>query len=99
MYSSLIKLLEPLIGSSITINNQRGIIIDILDDPPALVMSQPDAHEEIRMDYLGRPQEISIPRWTVSLFSEKGNVLHPDLQRLLDPETAAKAQEILNTKD
>lgn len=96
---SLIQLLEPLIGSTLTIDHHRGTVIDILEDPPSLVMSSAEAREEIRLDHLGRPQETGVPRWTVSLFSTSGNALHPDLQRQLPPALATKAHELLNRKD
>ncbi|MBD3816060.1 MAG: hypothetical protein IE913_06345 [Halothiobacillus sp.] len=80
MSPSLIQILEPLIGSTLTIGH-------------------PEAPEEIRLDHLGRPQETSIPSWTVSLFSESGTVLHPDLQRQLHPDLAIRAHEFLNNKD
>lgn len=99
MTPSLIELLEPLIGSTLTINHRRGTVIDILEDPPSLVMNSPGADEEIRLDHLGRPQETSVPSWTVSLFSESGQVLHPDLQRQMPPDLALKAHEILNKPD
>jgi len=99
MSPSLIQILEPLIGSTLTIDHRRGTVIDILEDPPSLVMSSPEAPEEIRLDHLGRPQETSVPSWTVSLFSESGNVLHPDLQRQLHPDLAIRAHDFLNNKD
>lgn len=99
MSLSLIQLLEPLIGSTLTIDHRRGTVIDILEDPPSLVMSSPEAPEEIRLDHLGRPQETSVPSWTVSLFSESGNALHPDLQRQLNPDLAIQVHEFLNNKD
>lgn len=99
MPSSLIQLLEPLIGCTLTIDHHRGTVIDILEDPPSLVMSSSETLEEIRLDHLGRPQETSVPSWTVSLFSKSGNALHPDLQRQLDPDLAIKAHEFLNSKD
>jgi len=98
MSPSLIALLEPLIGRTLTVNHRRGTVIDVLEDPPALVMSNTEAKEEIRLDYLGHPQDTEIPSWTISLFSESGNVLHPDLQRQLDPEFAQRIQETLNKK-
>lgn len=99
MHQSLIQLLEPLIGSTLTIHHQQGTVIDILEDPPALVLISADAAEEIRLDHLGHPQETGVPSWTVSLFSETGNALHPDLQRQLDPDLARKANEMINPKD
>lgn len=99
MSSSLILILEPLIGSTLTIDHHRGTVIDILEDPPSLVMRSSETLEEIRLDHLGRPQETSVPSWTVSLFSKSGSALHPDLQRQLDPDLALKAHEFLNSKD
>jgi hypothetical protein len=99
MRSSLITILEPLIGSTLTINHRSGTVVDILEDPPALVLISTDAKEEIRLDHLGRPQETGIPSWTISLFSETGNVLHPDLQRQINPELAYTANAMLNQKD
>jgi hypothetical protein len=99
MSTSLIQLLEPLIGSTLAIDHRRGTVIDILEDPPSLVMSSSESQEEIRLDHLGRPQETSVPSWTVSLFSKSGNALHPDLQRQLHPDLAVKAHEFLNNRD
>lgn len=99
MPPSLIQLLEPLIGSTLTVDHRHGTVIDILEDPPALVMSSSETLEEIRLDHLGRPQETSAPSWTVSLFSESGNALHPDLQRQLDADLATKTHDFLKSKD
>lgn len=99
MPRNLIQLMEPLIGSTLTIGHRRGTVIDILEDPPSLVMRSAETVEEIRLDHLGRPQETTVPSWTVSLLSESGNVLHPDLQRQLDPDLAIRAHEILNNQN
>ncbi|HUX82365.1 MAG TPA: hypothetical protein VMV35_05975 [Halothiobacillus sp.] len=96
MTHELIPLLEPLIGQVFQIDGRRGTLIDVLVDPPALVLRDPCETAEVRLDYLGRPQATAVPTWTLSLYGESGNVLHPDLQRQLEPELAAKLNNILN---
>lgn len=95
MPHSLITLLEPLIGRIFQIDGKRGILIDVLVDPPALVLRDVSETAEVRLDYLGRPQATCIPNWTLSLYGESGNVLHPDLQRQLDPELATALNRLL----
>ena len=96
---SLIQLLEPLIGSTLTVDQRRGTVIDILEDPPALVMNDSGAQTEIRPDHLGRPQETGVTGWTVSLLSASGDALHPDLQRQLPADLARKAHALINKSD
>lgn len=95
MTHALIPLLEPLIGQIFQIDGRRGILIDVLVDPPALVLRDPSETAEVRLDYLGRPQATAVPSWTMSLYGESGNVLHPDLQRQLEPALAVKLNDIL----
>lgn len=95
MSQKLIPLLEPLIGQVFQLNGRRGTLIDVLTDPPALVLRDAQETAAVRLDYLGRPQGIEIPSWTLSLYGESGDVLHPDLQRQLDPALAARLNQIL----
>lgn len=95
MTHELIPLLEPLIGQIFQIDGRRGTLIDVLVDPPALVLRDPSETAEVRLDYLGRPQATAVPSWTLSLYGDSGNVLHPDLQRQLDPALAIKLNSIL----
>lgn len=86
---SLIRLLEPLIGTELQIDELRGIVIDILLDPPALVLA---AHHgtTIECDHLGRPQQHTGARHTISLLSPQGSALAGEIQRQL-PEAMARA--------
>ncbi len=96
MSHELIPLLEPLIGQVFQLDGRHGTLIDVLVDPPALVLRDPFETAEVRLDYLGRPQATAVPTWTLSLYGESGNVLHPELQRQLEPGLAIKLNEILN---
>lgn len=95
MPTSLISLLEPLIGRRFQIDGKNGVLIDVLVDPPALVLRDITETTEVRLDYLGRPQTTTTPSWTLSLYGASGNVLHPDLQRQLEPELAAALNRLL----
>ncbi|MHB8920876.1 MAG: hypothetical protein ACYC3A_07725 [Halothiobacillus sp.] len=99
MPSSLIHLLEPVIGQTLQLKGYTGRVIDVLNDPPALVLQDDTAETHIHCDYLGRPQENAVPRWTLSLLSDTGNALHPDLQRQLDPKLARALQQHLFKPD
>ncbi len=88
MTPSLIRLLEPLIGQTLQLNGHRGIVIDVIDDPAALVLQDITNALKLHRDYLGRAQENTIPSWTISLISDSGHALTPELQRQLAPELA-----------
>jgi AraC-like DNA-binding protein len=86
MPPSLIRLLEPLIGQTLQLNGHRGIVIDVIDDPAALVLHDVNNMPHMHRDYLGRAQENTIPSWTISLISDSGHAITPELQRQLTPE-------------
>lgn len=93
----LLTLLEPLIGTRLTLDGVTGIVIDVLNDPPALILST--AHEmHIECDHLGRPQQQVGGNHTVSLLSTQGTALNPSLQRQL-PAPLAQALHQLLTQD
>ncbi|HQS03577.1 MAG: hypothetical protein B7Y07_11970 [Halothiobacillus sp. 24-54-40] len=86
MPPSLIRLLEPLIGQTLQLKGHRGIVIDVIEDPAALVLQDINNSPPLHQDYLGRAQENTLPSWTISLISDSGHALAPELQRQLDPE-------------
>jgi hypothetical protein len=86
MPQSLTRLLEPLIGQTLQLNGHRGIVIDVIEDPAALVLQDINNMPHLHRDYLGRAQEHAIPSRTISLISDSGNALTPELQRQLEPE-------------
>ncbi len=95
--NALLPLLEPLIGRQLTLDGVTGIVIDVLEDPPALVLSTGQALE-IECDHLGRPQQQVVPNHTASLLSVQGSALAPDLQRQL-PQPMAEALHRLLVRD
>jgi AraC-like DNA-binding protein len=86
MPPSLIRLLEPLIGQTLQLNGHHGIVIDVIEDPAALVLQDTNNMPHLHRDYLGRAQEHIIPSWTISLVSDSGHAITPELQRQLTPE-------------
>lgn len=89
----LLRLLEPLIGSSMQLDGIRGTVVDVLTDPPALVLAL-DQSLAIECDHLGRPQQQSGVNHTLSLLSPQGSALAADIQRQL-PEPLARALHAL----
>ena len=84
----ILRLLEPLIGREVRIGDQRGTVIEIHDDPPALILRAEDTPDGFQVDYFGRPRSMAQPTWTQPIMGESGTSLHPDLQRQLPLETA-----------
>ena len=95
--NSLTALLEPLVGQTLILDGQPGTVIEIMESPPGLVLRAENAGAAFQVDSLGRPQTLTTPTWTQSLFSESGHVLHPDLQRQIEPSRARAINEYLNT--
>lgn len=91
--TALTALLEPLIGQRLTIGQRSGVVVEIMPNPPALVLQAEGLADAIQTDHLGRPQSLTHATWTLSLYGESGRVLHPDLQRQIEPERA----EAINT--
>lgn len=86
--NTILTLLEPLIGREIQIGDQRGTVIEIHDQPPALIMRADGRADAFQVDHLGRPRSMTQPTWTQPITGESGRGLHPDLQRQLPRETA-----------
>ena len=86
MSQSLTRLLEPLIGQTLQMNGHRGKVIDIIEDPAALVIQSAAALPHLDCDYLGRTHEYNDASVTISLLSDSGAAIHPDLQRQLSPQ-------------
>ncbi|WP_407276671.1 hypothetical protein [Halothiobacillus sp. DCM-1] len=95
---SLLQLLEPLIGTQLTVGGTSGTVIEVLSDPPALVLMTGDK-PPIECDHLGRPQQRVPDSQTVSLLSPQGTALAPDLQRQLPTALAHALQRILIEPD
>lgn len=96
--NEILRLLEPLIGREVHIAEHRGTVIEVHDDPPALIMRAEDAPNGFQVDYLGRPRSMAQPTWTQPIVSESGNGLHPDLQRQLPLETARALDELIKSQ-
>lgn len=86
---TLLSLLDPLRGIKMTVGQRSGVVIEVMADPPALVLQAGGRANTIQADHLGRPQSMTHTTWTVSLFGESGRVLHPDLQRQIEPKLAS----------
>ena len=95
--NEILKLLEPLIGREVRIGEQRGTVIEVHDDPPALIMRAEDVPNGFQVDYLGRPRSMAQPTWTQPIVGESGESLHPDLQRQLPRDTAQALDELIKT--
>jgi len=92
--TSLTHLLEPLIGQRLSVGQRSGIVIEVMTNPPALIMQAEGRADAIQSDHLGRPQSLTQATWTQSLYGESGQVLHPDLQRQIEPALA----QAINTR-
>ena len=97
--NEILKLLEPLIGREVRIGEHRGTVIEVHDDPPALIMRAEDAPDGFQVDYLGRPRSMVQPTWTQPIMGESGGSLHPDLQRQLPLETAQALDALIKSGD
>lgn len=86
--TTLTHLLEPLIGQRFIVADREGIVIEVMDDPPSLILQGDSAQSAIQTDHLGRPQSMTHSTWAQSLYGASGNALHPDLQRQIEPELA-----------
>ncbi len=93
--TTLTNLLEPLIGQRFTVANREGIVIEVMDDPPTLILQGDSSHGAIQTDHLGRPQSMTHSTWAQSLYGTSGSTLHPDLQRQIEPELARAIHERL----
>ena len=89
----LLRLLEPLIGRPLQLDGLSGTVVDVLADPPALVLAT-DQSLAIECDHLGRPQQQSGINHTISLLSPQGSALAAEIQRQL-PEPLARTLHAL----
>ncbi len=89
----LLRLLEPLIGSPLHLDGFSGTVVDVLADPPALVLAAGQGLA-IECDHLGRPQQQTGVNHTISLLSPQGSALSAEIQRQL-PEPLARALHAL----
>jgi len=94
----ILQLLEPLIGREIHIGEHRGTVIEIHDDPPALILRAENSPDAFQVDYLGRPRSMAQPTWTQPITADSGACLHPDLQRQLPPETARALDDLIRAR-
>ncbi|MCL7744214.1 hypothetical protein LV476_04500 [Guyparkeria hydrothermalis] len=95
--NTILQLLEPLIGQEIHIGEHRGTVIEIHDDPPALILRAENSPDAFQVDYLGRPRSMAQPTWTQPIVGSSGGNLHPDLQRQLPLETARALDEFIKS--
>lgn len=96
--NTILQLLEPLIGREIHIDGYCGTVIEIQDDPPALILRAENSPDAFQIDYLGRPRSMAQPTWTQPITAESGRCLHPDLQRQLPLETARTLDDFIRTR-
>lgn len=96
--NTILHLLEPLIGREIWIGDNRGTVIEIHDDPPALILRAENSPDAFQVDHLGRPRSMTQPTWTQSITSDSGRHLHPDLQHQLPPETARVLEDFISAQ-
>ncbi|MGM0516364.1 MAG: hypothetical protein ACQER6_02050 [Pseudomonadota bacterium] len=96
--NEILTLLEPLIGKEVHIGEHRGTVIEVHDDPPALIMRAENSPDGFQVDYFGRPRSMAQPTWTQPIAGESGESLHPDLQRQLSLETARALDELIKSR-
>ena len=96
--NTILQLLEPLIGQQVHIGEHRGTVIEIHDDPPALILRANNSPDAFQVDYLGRPRSMAQPTWTQPITADSGRSLHPDLQRQLPLETARALDDFIKSQ-
>ncbi|KTG17591.1 MULTISPECIES: hypothetical protein [unclassified Guyparkeria] len=96
--NTILKLLEPLIGQQVHIGEHRATVIEIHDDPPALILRAENSPDAFQVDYLGRPRSMAQPTWTQPITADSGRSLHPDLQRQLPLETARALDDFIKSQ-
>ncbi len=79
MYSQL----HNLIGQQITHDNERCILIEVIDNGPLLVFQCP-SKKQIQHDQHGNANRRSSPTFTIHCLNESKTNLHPALKELLD---------------
>lgn len=74
-----IQAMRARIGKRVRYYGQRYILVEVIEDIPALVIQPEQADSIIQQDAYGNPRKFSKEAVTISIFAEDGKTPHSDL--------------------
>jgi hypothetical protein len=77
--------LRGMVGAELRYQGMRCILVDVLDEPPVLVLRPVDAAPVIQADNFGKPMRHAPQLFELPVFGADGRSLSPELQLISAP--------------
>lgn len=90
---ALLHRLRTLVGQELRYQGLRCTLVEIIDEPPVLVLRPMDAEPVIQADNFGKPLRHAPPFFELPMFSPDGAALSAELRMISLPDGSLPAAD------